>query len=91
MPNTYRARLRGNVLEWLDEIPVQLPANEAIEVDVTVLTELPRPEGSEQGRRMAAALERIAQRPTRSLPSDPVAWQREVREDRKLPGRGDGC
>jgi hypothetical protein len=66
-------------------------ANEAVDVDVTPLAERSGSAHNDQGRRMAAALERLAQLETRSLPSDPVAWEREVREDRKLPGRGGDC
>jgi len=40
------------------------------------------------GKRMAQALEELAQNVdiSQTIP-DPVAWQREQRKDRKLPGR----
>jgi hypothetical protein len=91
MPNTYRARLRGDVLEWLDDRPEELIANQAIDVDVTVPAAPSGPEPRQQGPRMAEILGQLAQLDKRSMPSDPVAWQRRVREDRELPGRGGGC
>jgi hypothetical protein len=42
---------------------------------------------TDQGRRMAAILQRMADRRALSDFSDPVAWQREVRKDRFLPDR----
>ena len=87
MPNTYRARLRGNVLEWVAERPALPEAGDAVEVDVIVVGEgLPALNGG-HGRRMAAALERLAALQGRSLPGDAAAWEREIRADRKLPGR----
>ncbi|MEO2092335.1 MAG: type II toxin-antitoxin system Phd/YefM family antitoxin [Gemmataceae bacterium] len=43
---------------------------------------------TDSGRRMAAALERVAIGSS-GLPADPQAWQLEVRQDRELPGRGE--
>ncbi|MCI5114612.1 MAG: hypothetical protein D3921_05690 [Candidatus Electrothrix sp. AW1] len=42
---------------------------------------------SSQGRRMAAVLQRMADRNALSHIDDPAAWQREIRKDRPLPGR----
>lgn len=42
-----------------------------------------------RARRAVAALERIAQRDGFRHIEDPAAWQREIREDRPLPGRDD--
>jgi hypothetical protein len=36
---------------------------------------------------MAALLEKLAKRRTFSTIPDPVKWQREIRQDRVLPGR----
>ena len=41
-----------------------------------------------QGQRMAAVLQRMADRQAVSSIDDPAAWQQEIREDRALPGRG---
>ena len=42
---------------------------------------------SSQGERMAAVLQRMADRNALSHIDDPAAWQREIRKDRSLPGR----
>jgi PHD/YefM family antitoxin component YafN of YafNO toxin-antitoxin module len=41
----------------------------------------------ERGKQMAAVLEELAQMPDPAPIEDPVAWQREQRRDRVLPGR----
>jgi len=41
----------------------------------------------QRGQKMAAVLEELAQLPESSPIQDPVAWQREQRRDRALPGR----
>jgi len=42
---------------------------------------------AERQRRLLAIMERIRARNPFKKIKDPVAWQREVREDVKLPGR----
>lgn len=42
---------------------------------------------SSQGKRMAAVLQRMADRNALSHIDDPIAWQQETRKDRPLPGR----
>ncbi len=42
---------------------------------------------SNQGKRMAAVLQRMADRRALSHIDDPAAWQREIRKDRPLPDR----
>ena len=42
---------------------------------------------TQNGPQIAAILHRMAQRRTLSHITDPVAWQKEMREDRPLPGR----
>lgn len=59
MLNTYRAILRGQLLEWLSDKPVNLPLNRPVTVHVTILEETPSSK-KQQGRRMAAALEKLA-------------------------------
>lgn len=46
-------------------------------------------EPSERQRRLGVALEKLVEaRPFGDI-ADPVAWQREIRKDRPLPGRED--
>lgn len=88
MSNAYKANLVGNRLEWVDEAP-HLPIGSAS--TPVLVTILPPAEltTKEMRRRRVAALERIAARGgIQSIP-DPVAWQREMREDRPLRGRDD--
>ncbi len=85
MPETYRAIVRGNTIEWEGDAPD--PGN-AVKVDVKVRQSSYLEVQEPNGRRAMAALERIAQKGGISSIVDPVAWQREIRKDRPLPGRG---
>jgi hypothetical protein len=82
---TYKAILRGNQLEWTESVPEHLEREVA--VHVTILDEPVPPAKLEQGRRMAAALEQLAAMNALSEITDPVAWEREMRQDRVLVGR----
>jgi hypothetical protein len=83
---TYRAILKGNQLEWTDSEPIDLSPEQPVQV--TILDDPPaQTDTSSQGRRMAHALERLAEADTFSHIKDPVEWQREIRKDRPLPGR----
>ena len=85
---TYKAILRGNRLEWLDEIPVEASAEAAIPVHITILQAEDAPNGGESaGQRMAAALEQIATLDEAGSIADPLQWEREIRRDRSLPNR----
>ena len=88
MLNTYKARLKGDHIEWAESPPPALNGG-TTDVLVTVLGshEADTADKAELRRRRVAALERIAARGgIKSIP-DPVSWQREMREDRPLPGR----
>lgn len=85
---TYRAVLRGNRLEWRGEIPPEVGKDREIDVAVAILRDGPPARKADSGARMAAALEKLAASSTGvTAIEDPVAWQREVRGDRPLPGR----
>jgi len=80
--------LRGNRLEWRETPPIDLASERPVAVHVTIL------ENSEQtaqpphaGERMAAILEQLAHAQALADITDPAAWERMVREDRKLPER----
>jgi hypothetical protein len=91
MLRTYRAILRGDRVEWGDDAPVPMPPERAIPVHITLLEEA----GGEgeladpavRGQRMAEVLEQLAAINAFAHIDDPVAWQREIRRDRPLPGR----
>lgn len=86
---TYRAILRGDRLEWQGDRPEPTAIAPGMEVHVTLLGSPASPESeAERGRKMREALERLAARGTlAALIPDPVAWQREIREDQPLLGR----
>lgn len=88
MLNTYKAVLKGDRLEWSDDVPEQLVAGQPVPVHVTILDETMLPsEQPTRGQQMAAALERLAAKGGLADIADPVTWQREMRQDRTLPGR----
>jgi hypothetical protein len=88
MLQTYKAILRGNRLEWSDEVPEPAQSEQPVEVQVTILQETAASTKQEaQGKRMAEALEKLAAMNALSDITDPSAWQREQRLDRPLPGR----
>jgi len=83
---TYKALLYRDRLEWLEEVP-ESQADAPLRVYVTVLEQEPPAEAHARGHAMAAILEKLAERHTFSVITDPVRWQRELRQDRVLPGR----
>lgn len=89
MLRTFKAVLKGNSLEWVDEAPEQ--GERPIEVHVTLLEEESRLDIAERGNKMAEVLEKLAAGNTFAEVSNPVAWQREVRQDRALPDRNEYC
>ncbi len=86
---TYRAVLKGDHLEWRGEIPPEIAKEHAVPVDVTILRDerFSATPAVNAGERMAVALEKLATSQAVAGIEDPVAWQREVRRDRPLPGR----
>ncbi len=88
MLQTYKATLRGNRLEWNDAAPQAISEDHPVAVYVTILDEAPAsPAQQASGQQMAAILTQLAQHPTLASVSDPLAWQREQRGERTLPGR----
>jgi hypothetical protein len=79
MNKSYRATLKGNVLEWHDRVPA---TTEKLEVSVVIL----EPPLKEQGQRMAQILQALANNDTFGN-VDAVVWQKEQRLDRSLPNR----
>ena len=83
---TYRALLHRDRLEWLEDAP-ESQTDAPLRVHVTVLEQAPPAEVHALGHAMAAILEKLAERRTFSEIIDPVRRQRELRQDRVLPGR----
>ncbi|HAX86808.1 MAG TPA: hypothetical protein DCY91_11240 [Cyanobacteria bacterium UBA11370] len=84
MLRTFRAWLKGSRLEWIDEIPEF--GNQLIQVHVTLLENEPDLGARVRGRKMAEILEKLSACQVLT-DVEPVAWQREIRQDRSLPGR----
>ena len=84
MLRTYKAILRGDHGEWLDQRPEQ---TQPVPVHITPLEDTPLEPAGERGQVMAEALAALASRGTFAAITDPVAWQRELRHERTLPAR----
>lgn len=88
MPNTYKAILKGNRLEWTEDAPDYLTAEGEVVVYVTILDEpIISAKIIQQGQKMAAILEQLAAIHALHDITDPVTWERETRQDRSLPDR----
>lgn len=85
MLKTFKAILKNNRVEWVDETPEINPDN-SVKVHVTVLEETIITEPKSNGQKMSEALSKIA---NKNIFSDinPQKWQREIRQDRPLPNR----
>lgn len=73
-----------------------LPHHEKFQLVQLLLTQLAQEEGitlisqqlvDDSGKKVAAILQRMAERQALSEIVDPVVWQRELRQDRPLLGR----
>jgi hypothetical protein len=86
---SYRGVLTGRQIEWTSSDIPDIPEGSSVQVVVTVVDP---PDGltpDERRNRMADILAEIAAGEPFADITDPVAWQREMRRDRKLPGRDD--
>lgn len=86
MQSIYRAIVRGDRIEWEDDVPEQIRTQAPLNVFVTI-PDQPSVADDTRGSRMAEALERLAASGGVASISDPLQWQREHRQDRDLPGR----
>ena len=84
MPQVYRAILNGDLLNWIGPRP---NAEGPVMVSITIVTEETPAEKEARRRQVAEALDQLAKMGGIKSISDPMAWQREVRRDRPLPGR----
>jgi hypothetical protein len=83
MPRTYEGVLEGDRVRWAgDDMPA---TDRPLRVHVTVLDE--ESERKERGPRMADALAKLVESGAFPEVEDPSEWQREIRQERPLPGR----
>lgn len=85
MQRIFEAILKGNLLEWANEVPRQ--GDVPIRVYVTLQEERSTLSAELRRQRIVEILEKIAASNVFADISDPVEWQRELRQDRPLPGR----
>mgnify|MGYP007051745952 CR=1 FL=1 len=69
-------------------LPPNMPVGK-VKVTATVESLTPEADWAVRRERARAALQRLVERGGIEGISDPVAWQREQRQDRSLPGRGE--
>ena len=82
MKQVYKAILHGDRVEWLDGAP---DADGPLKVYVSI-PEVTKSEDDEI-KPISHYLQALADMGTFADIEDPVAWQREQRKDRPLPGR----
>jgi len=80
MPRTYKAILHGDRVEWIDTPPAD---HGPAEVEIL----LPGDAAMADGSAMAGPLDVLAESGGIVAIPDPLAWQRDCREDRFIPGR----
>ena len=85
MEEKYKATIHGDTIEWGGDIPEEVAKDGIMEVYVTRVQETKNSEPN--GKQAMAILQKIADRGGIQSILDPVAWQREIRKDRPLPGR----
>jgi hypothetical protein len=84
---TLKATVEGDKLRWQESPDGLLPANRPVPVLVTILNGKGEASAAEQGRRRVTVLQKLAALNALSKIPDPAKWQREIRDDRELPGR----
>ena len=84
METTYRAVLHGDHIEWIDPPP---DIEQPVQVHITLVTEPSSVLEVKRGQAMADALAGLAHLGGLPEIADPIAWQREIRQDRELSGR----
>jgi hypothetical protein len=82
MLKSYDGILRGDRIDWMKDRP---PSDRSVQVRVTVLDE--NASHGDRGKRMAAALEELAQRGGVQSVPEASEWQRQTRREPTLPGR----
>jgi len=88
MLTTLKATVQGDRIWWLEKSENAFPPTRLVQALITPLEEPPAAASpDERSRRRAAALKKLAALDAFSGIQDPVAWQRDARSDRELPGR----
>ena len=80
---TYEAIIEGDKVTWIGDRPA-VAGRAHVRMKIELLSEGDQPNGTKLARIAREAVEQYGG--ITSIP-DPVAWQREIRQDRPLPGR----
>lgn len=84
MKRAYKAILHGDRVEWLDGGP---EPDGPVPVYVTMSYLTDSEDSESKGQTVFEQLQALADMGAFDEIEDPVAWQREIRKDRPLPGR----
>lgn len=84
MRRAYKAILRGDRVEWLDGAP---EAERPLRVEIMVEADSFSDPTEEEIEPVSHLFQALADMGAFAEIEDPVAWQREIRKDRPLPGR----
>lgn len=84
MRRAYQAILRGDRVEWLDGAP---EAERPLRVEIMVEANSFSDPTEEEIELVSHLFQALADMGAFAEIEDPVAWQREIRKDRPLPGR----
>ncbi len=88
MLRTLKATVQGDRIRWLENSEAVFPPSRLVQALITPLEEpAAAATPDERTQRRLAALKKLASLNAFSHIQEPVAWQREVRADRELPGR----
>ena len=88
MLTTLKATVQGDRIRWLENSEGVFPPGRLVQALITPLEEPTAAATSdERTQRRLAALKKLASLNAFSSIQDPVAWQRDARADRNLPGR----
>ena len=90
MLRTYKAILKDNYVKWDSDVNGRINSDSAVPVHITLLDESVTPvDIACRGKRMVSALNKLAEIHAFADIADPVTWEREIRQERRLPGRHD--
>ena len=84
MKRAYKAILHGDRVEWLDGAP---DADGPLRVEIAIEADSNRDQIEEKSGPVSHFFQALADMGAFAEIEDPVAWQREIRKDRPLPGR----
>ncbi|XWK87885.1 MAG: hypothetical protein U7127_27490 [Phormidium sp.] len=85
MLRTFEAVLKGNCLEWSKDAPQE--SDRPVKVYVTFLEEDSSLSADIRRQKIGEIFQKLAATNVFANVSDPVEWQRELRQDRPLPHR----